>query len=283
MSSALTNLIQKVEGVHLLRRKAEVIAAPLLTEPVRFPYGPFRFRANIPRGLPYSVLASSDLINWLNIANGTSTGDAFEYVDSDASKSSYRFYRLLLDEVPSNNIVGYVSVFLPPGFSLIANPLKSVSNSIADLFRNWPNHTTLNKFDTRVFHMIENEVTGGRWTNPAQRLDPGEGAILHNPTSDFRNHNFVGEVLTSHASVPIPSGFSLRSTLLPQSGNLADDLGFPIANGDVIHLFDRDRQKYVLHSFDNDRWSPGPPIISVGESFWVAKAEAGNWIKRLNS
>ena len=60
-----------------------------------------------------------------------------------------------------------------------------------------------------------------------------------------------------------------------------DDLGFPIADGNVIHLFDRERQKYVLHPYENSQWLAGPPILSVGESFWVAKTEAGNWIRNL--
>jgi hypothetical protein len=46
-------------------------------------------------------------------------------------------------------------------------------------------------------------------------------------------------------------------------------------------LFDRDRQKYVLHPFENGKWTASPPVLSVGEAFWVAKAEAGNWTKAL--
>jgi hypothetical protein len=55
------------------------------------------------------------------------------------------------------------------------------------------------------------------------------------------------------------------------------DLGFPIAEGDVIHLFDRDRQEYVLHPYDAEKWASNPPLINVAESFWVAKTSPGNW------
>ena len=64
---------------------------------------------------------------------------------------------------------------------------------------------------------------------------------------------------------------------MPQPGRLHADLGFPIAEGDVIHLFDRDQQKYVLYPFDAATWSSNPPTVGVGESFWVAKQSAKNW------
>ena len=91
---------------------------------------------------------------------------------------------------------------------------------------------------------------------------------------------FVGEVDQSHVSLPIPSGFSIRSALSPQAGNI-EDMGFPIGEGDVVHLFDRDRQKYVLHPYEGGKWKDGPPMVSIGESFWIAKTEPGNWTKSL--
>ena len=68
---------------------------------------------------------------------------------------------------------------------------------------------------------------------------------------------------------------------MPQPGNLADDLHFPIANGDVIHIFDREGQKYVLHPYEDGKWTAGQPVLSVGESFWVAKTDPGNWIRNF--
>ena len=142
--------------------------------------------------------------------------------------------------------------------------------------------SSLNKFDTRLFRLAENAVEGGKWTNPSERLMPGEGAIFFNPTSDYKSFSFVGSVMQGNPSIPIPSGFSIRSSLLPQAGNL-EDLGFPIAEGDVIHLFDRDRQKYVLYPYEGGKWTEGPPLVSVGESFWVAKTEPGNWTRSFGA
>jgi hypothetical protein len=73
----------------------------------------------------------------------------------------------------------------------------------------------------------------------------------------------------------------MRSSPVPQPGSLVEDLEFPIADGDVVHLFDRDKQQYVLHPYENGKWTAGAPMISVGEAFWVAKTEPGNWTRTL--
>ncbi len=243
---------------------------------MRFPYGPFRFRTRLVKGAEYTVLASGDLRTWTPTAQGVAKEEAVEYIDSEAFKFSYRFYRLQVREIFSANVIGYASVSLPPGFSMIANPFDS-EQTVADVFKDWPDGTTLNKFDTLLFRLSENGIKAGKWAQPYEKLMPGEGAIFFNPTNDYKSASFTGEVIQGGLSVPIPAGFSVRSALTPQPGNLVDDLQFPIAEGDVIHLFDRERQKYVLHPYAEGKWTAGPPILSVGEAFWVAKTAPGNW------
>ena len=277
----LDSLVQKASQTKFWHKKAETIEPPLLSDAKRFPYGPFQFRTQVPKNREYIIRASTDLQNWSTIGRGLGTGEMFDYLDSEAFKHSYRFYRLIAEQVQSLNVIGYASVTLPPGFSMIANPFISASNTVAEIFQNWPDGTTLNKFDTRFFRLAENAVKLGAWTNPGEKLEPGGGAIFFNPTTDYKYVSFVGEVNQGHVSMPIPSGFSIRSALVPQAGNL-EDMGFPIAEGDVVHLFDRDRQKYVLHPYEEGKWKSGPPLVSIGESFWIAKTEPGNWTKALS-
>jgi hypothetical protein len=275
-------MLDKVGGSMLFRRKVEAIDPPVLSNGHRVPYGPFSFRASLsPHGAAYTVLASTNLTNWMPVATGTTRDPSIEFLDSDASKFSHRFYRMLAGGVPSLGVIGFVSITLAPGFSLIANPLASRNNSVGEMFKGWPDGTSLNKFDTRVFKLSENALMNKRWTRADEKLSPGEGAIFFNPGTDYKSHSFVGEVLQGNLASPVPSGFSLRSSLVPQPGNLVDDLRFPIADGDIIHLFDRDRQKYVLHPFENGKWKSGPPVISVGEAFWVAKTGPGNWSRQM--
>ena len=91
----------------------------------------------------------------------------------------------------------------------------------------------------------------------------------------------VGDVEQGDLSLPIPAGFSVRSSIVPLPGQLDTDLVFPVAENDVIHLFDRDRQRYLVYSFNAGKWSPEPPVLGVGESFWVGKTFAGNWTRTL--
>ena len=275
----IQDLIAKV-GDNKWRGKGEPVAPPALGDAVRFPYGPFSFKTRLRKGTDYVIEASTDLQHWNFIARDTASAETIEHIDSEAFKFSHRFYRVLAGGVLSLNVLGYASVTLPPGFSMIANPLDGPSNSVGEMFKGWPDGTTLNKFDTRFFRLAENEIKFGKWTNPGEKLLPGEGAIFFNPTSDYKSHSFVGEVMQGNLSIPIPSGFSIRSSLLPLAGSL-EELDFPISDGDVIHVFDRDRQTYVLYPYEGGKWTTGQPALSVGESFWVAKTEAGNWTRNL--
>jgi len=183
--------------------------------------------------------------------------------------------------VLSANAVGYATINVPPGYSMIANPLQARPNTVSAILPGMPDGTALNKFDTRLFKLTENTVKGGRWINANETLSPGEGAIFFNPTADFKHINFVGEVMQGNLLLPIAAGFSVRSSQLPKPGRLHADLGFPISDGDVVHLFDRDRQKYVIYEYEPKKWESNPPVVGVGESFWIGKTKPGNWVQKL--
>lgn len=261
------------------KNKAALAVAPTLNSTVRFPHGPFQFQVNVTSGCAYDIQASSDMRNWSSLVCGNAQNDFVDYVDSDASKFSFRFYRALCGQLVSTNIIGYATVTVPPGFSMIANPLNAPSNTVAALFPNMADGTTLCKFDTSLFRLTNNIVKGGKWTNGDEKFSPGEGAIFFNSTTDFKTLNFVGEVNQGHLVNPIPAGLSIRSSLVPQSGRLGPDLEFPLVDGDVIHLFDRDQQKYIVYPFSASEWEKNPPTIKVGESFWVGKTNPGNWVR----
>jgi hypothetical protein len=276
---SLDSLLKRIGGNHHLftAKKPEPIPSPVLRDGVRQPNGTFQFRTELSKGVPFVVHSSSDRKNWSPVLNGISTGEMMSFSDSHAAKFNNRFYRLVTGQNAASNMLGYVSMTLPPGFSMISNPLESPHNVVGTLFRDWPDGTTLNKFDTQLFRLVENAVKFTQWTNAADLLKPGEGAIFFNPTMDYRSVCFTGTVLEKDLTVPVPAGFSIRSSIIPQAGHLVDDLKFPIANGDVVHVFDRERQQYNLFPYENGRWTSGAPILAMGEAFWIAKAEPGNW------
>ena len=271
---------QSISGLFGRKSKAVVTAAHLGSA-ARFPYGPFQFKFQIAKGVSYEIHASSNLQAWEPISAEKSTCDSVDYVDSDASKFSHRFYRVLTGTVGSENVIGYASISVPPGYSLIANPLQAPSNAVSAILPDMPDETALNKFDTHLFKLTENAVKNGKWINPDETLSPGEGAIFLNPTTDFKIINFVGEVLQGDLLLPIATGFSIHSSQIPKPGRLHADLGFPIHEGDIVHLFDRDRQKYVIYEYDQKHWESNPPVVGVGESFWIGKTTPGNWVQNL--
>jgi len=279
----LNSIIEKIGSGSrgLFTRKRDDVPAPVMSHGFRNPYGAFRFKAHIGKNVQFEIHASNNLKDWRTVVSDTAPDEVVEYVDIDAHKFSYRFYRIVAGTVYSDNVYGYVTTTLPPGFSSIANPFQTSACSVGELFADMPDGTKLHKFDATTFVVTDNELLRGKWTRPSERFVPGEGAIIFNPTSDYRPLSFMGNVMHGSFSVPIPSGFSMRSSLVPRPGQLVADLGFPMTDGDVIHLFDREKQKYVLYKYDAERWESDPPVIGVAESFWVAKTAPGTWKQNL--
>lgn len=264
-----------------LHHKPLVDVPPVLTSPKRFPYGQFQFQLEIPRPGAYEIEASTDLRHWTILSSDLSRVTRVEYLDTTAGNFSFRFYRAWFGELCSPNVLGYAALTIPPGFAMIANPLIASDNTVQALFPHVPNGATLTKFDTHLFKLTRNSFSNGKWSNPGDTLVPGEGAIILNPSFDFKKVSMVGEVQQGDLSLPIPAGFSVRSSIVPVPGQLDADLLFPAADDDVVHLFDRDRQQYVIYSFKESKWSPEPPVLAVGESFWVGKTFGGNWNRTL--
>src|SRR6266496_4127093 len=112
----MRSLFEKLRAkTHVLRRRAEPVEPPTIGRAVRFPYGPFLFKTQVNKGLSYDIEATTNLKNWVSIFKGTASGEN-EFLDSDASKFSYRFYRVNSNGLYSMEIIGYASIILAPGF-----------------------------------------------------------------------------------------------------------------------------------------------------------------------
>jgi hypothetical protein len=266
------------------RNKADVATRPVIEGGTRHPYGPFQFQFSLTDRCPYDIEASSDLKHWKTISSGTfsgENGEKMDYVDSEAPRYTYRFYRVLCGALQSTTIIGFASVSIAPRFSMIGNPFDSVSKSIVSILPQLPDGASVSKFDTAQSRLTKNLLEDARWTRPHETLNPGEGAIIFNPSDEFKVINFVGRVMHGNLLNPIPAGFSIRSSLLPLPGRLDTDLEFPISEGDCVHLFDRDRQEYVVYEYPSKQWERNPPVVGVGEAFWVGKNSPGNWARKF--
>lgn len=175
-------------------------------------------------------------------------------------------------QVYSVNAVGYVNVSVPKGFSMIANPLKAASNTVGALLAAAPDATTVYKFANGKFGV--NAKDFGDFANPAETLNPGEGAFIEAPSAF--TVTFVGEVAQGSLSQNVPKGFSIQASQVPQSGQLDTVLKFPAADGDTVYRFNNATGKYSIHAYDFGSWDTAP-VPAVGESFFVNKVADSQW------
>jgi len=183
-------------------------------------------------------------------------------------------------QVYSVNAVGYVTVTLPKGFSMVANPLKATDSTIKALIPTAPAGTSLYKFSpttgayaSAVFDDLDNA-----WVpNPNITLTPGEGAFV-NAAAQFSN-TFVGEVAQGALKTSMPAGFSIVSSQVPQEGRVDTVLGFPAIPGAQIFQFVNATGSYKSATFDDldNAWLPAVPTPKVGEAFWVKLGAPADW------
>ena len=132
--------------------------------------------------------------------------------------------------------------------------------------------------------------TGWEGDSLNMTLNPGEGAFL-GILSPFTNRflGSVGHFMSQSFSVPIPQGWSIVSCPLPQAGPLTGPggLGFPIQNGDQIFRYNCASGGYISDLFLNGVWegdsAGNPPMLGVGESFWLSRtAPPGTWTRTFS-
>jgi hypothetical protein len=188
-------------------------------------------------------------------------------------------------QVFSVNAVGYVNLAVPPGFSLIANQLNAPTNTLAALLPTVAAGTTIYKFNGTTYDISTFDDLDNAWApNGNTTLNPGEGAFIRNPTAAAITLTFVGEVPTGALSNPLPAGFSIRSSQVPQAGKLSTDLAYKAAAADTVYQFNNATGAYVINTFDDldNAWAPAEPTLKVGEAFFIKKTAAGTWDRTFN-
>jgi hypothetical protein len=190
--------------------------------------------------------------------------------------------------VYSQNIVGYVNVTNTPGFSLIANPLQATNNNITSLFAGAPNFTKILRFDGSAYLSYTLDPDDG-WVGPGGpgdtfNLNPGEGVFVQ--VGSTYAVTFVGDVIQNSTN-PVPAGFSLKASVVPQAGLIQTDLLYPAANFDKILRWNG--TAYVSYTLDPDDGWVGPggpgdqPNIRVAEGFFIqtGAAKVPGWVRNF--
>jgi hypothetical protein len=192
------------------------------------------------------------------------------------------------NEVYSLNVVGYVNVTCPPGFSLIANQLNaSPNNNLTNLIKNVPYFTTFSIFNPATgFSTYTFDDIDSTWLpdSPTPVLAPGGGGFIRNNTATNFTVTFVGEVLEGSLTNSLPAGRAIVSSKVPVTGRLTELL-FPASPGDLVHVHNN-LTGYATYSFDDIDliWlpgNPGGPTINVGQAFFAQQLTPKNWIRNF--
>jgi len=113
-------------------------------------------------------------------------------------------------------------------------------------------------------------------------LTPGNGVFVRvdAPTTV----TFVGEVPAGSLSNPIPKGFSIKASQVPQAGKVTTDLGFTTASaGDQIFVFDTAANKYNTSTVDEftGTWDT-EPTLDVGQAAFFRVDAAKAWTRSFD-
>jgi len=193
--------------------------------------------------------------------------------------------------VYSLNAVGYVNKTCVPGYTLIANPLNTTNNTLNSLL---PYNNGAIPVNCQVFKYIGNGyqiATMDEFDNvwvPNLTMNPGEGAFFRNVGASPLTLTFVGEVMQGSLTNPIPGGFSIRGSIVPQQGTLGPNvtgdpnLAVPGQPNDQVFKFTQG-SGYTISTFDEFDliWVPNL-TITVAESVFMKKAAPANWIRTFS-
>jgi hypothetical protein len=194
-------------------------------------------------------------------------------------------------QVYSVNAVGYVNVTLKPGYNLVSNPLNAANNTIGELFKNMQGGviggTTIykyvnNNFTPAVWDDLDNKYTGD--AEAAQVVLPGEGVFVFIPGGADKVLTFVGEVVQGATSTPLPQGYSIKASVVPQAGK-PDAFGIPGSAGDTLYRYNTTTKNYDPYVYDDldSKFVPDLPIINVGEAFFYLRiGPATNWTRTFS-
>lgn len=174
-----------------------------------------------------------------------------------------------LAQVYSVNVVGYVNKTVPSGFYMLANQLNNgTGNKVVDLIPAPADNTFVYKFNAANGGYVIIDYLGG-WEGDDlnMSLNPGEGVFISSPSQ--QNVTFVGEVVLQ-SSVSLPNGFSIISSVIPQSAPI-DTMGFPAADNDFVYQYNPSNGGYIINDYlggwegDGNGTAPTP---AIGESFF---------------
>jgi hypothetical protein len=181
----------------------------------------------------------------------------------------------------SQNVVGYINVWMRPGWTVVVNQLGTTNSSANYVMNNGApaDGSLLYRFDpvAQDYFPAGTYLTGVGWYPPSGNtndavlnLPLGEGFFVWSPR--WWTNTFVGEVRQGALSNPLPLNYSMKGSIVPQSGLVQSTLQFPPHDGDII--WRGVPATFTGFNYEDGNWSPNEPTINVGEGFFVFRTVA---------
>jgi hypothetical protein len=210
--------------------------------------------------------------------------------------------------VYSLNIVGYVNVPIPMGFSIVNNPLDDglgdgnvITNVITST--NTPDQTLVYFFTPHTgFADNETYYAGFGWFPGTNHMGPGRGVFLFSPVAT--NITFVGQIAAGTYTNGLAGGgggtFNMVGSIVPEAlplgvPGLAGTLGIPVTDQDIAYRYSvanfggYDGVTYFTTYgwFDGDfpggsGGSTNGPVLNVGEGIFLFSVAGGNWVETFS-
>jgi hypothetical protein len=182
-------------------------------------------------------------------------------------------------QVYSVNAVGYINVTVQRGFNLVGNGLMQTNYALTALI---PESSIPDQ--TQVYTFTEGPGGGfSLFTNEGGTYDPdptgttipfGKGVFINNRSAGPFTLTSVGEVAQGVLDNPVPAGFSIRISKVPQAGLLQTTLLFTPSLNDIVYLYANNgttagyEQYQSLGPTPGD-WDPMGPTLGVGQAMFV--------------
>ena len=212
---------------------------------------------------------------------------------------AYAMSSMAQANVYSVNIVGYATVSVPPGYSLLANPLSTgVTNGANEIMPVIDGEQILT-WNGSGFSYVSFDSGFGGWVDANQApaaapsLPPGKGFFFYNPGGFATNVTFVGQVVPGPLStncLQIPVGYSLIGSPLPATVTNITSAPVRLPLIDGLQILTWNGSGYVYTSYDtgfggwidaNSAPTNAPPY-TLGQGFFLFQpSAAATWCQNL--
>jgi hypothetical protein len=193
-------------------------------------------------------------------------------------------------QVYSQNIVGYINVAVPVGYTLVANQLDvdgtGINNSIyTAVGTNLPANTQILAWNGGGF-TTSKLLASGKWTVNTgvftNAMNPGSGFFINNVSANPTNVTFVGNVITGTNTYAIAAGYQVVAPSGPVAGTLDTTNGYTPTVGDQILVWNGGG--FTTHKRLAASWTGagGDPQLTVGQAVFLNAIGNTNWTQILN-